>query len=144
MEVGIYYYRARYFSATLGRFLQRDPIGYEGGINLYSYCGNSPNDYTDPYGLMYWVGQDTTEAVTLPSIVGVDETEWEEIPNAKPGDEGEVILLDNIFTRAWKWWKRQFTSDPKPPESSKPQEPQTAPTPANPQEPPKKNKPIWN
>ena len=34
---GLYYYRARYYSPELGRFLQSDPIGLEGGINPYSY-----------------------------------------------------------------------------------------------------------
>jgi RHS repeat-associated protein len=30
-ETGLYYYRARYYSPKIGRFLQTDPIGYEGG-----------------------------------------------------------------------------------------------------------------
>ncbi len=39
--------RARYYSPAIGRFISRDPIGYEGGINLYSYCANSPVDLTE-------------------------------------------------------------------------------------------------
>ena len=27
---------------SIGRFITRDPVGYEGGINLYAYCGNNP------------------------------------------------------------------------------------------------------
>jgi RHS repeat-associated protein len=49
-ETGLYYVRARYYSATLGRFLQPDPIGVKGGRNLYAYVGNDPINLTDPSG----------------------------------------------------------------------------------------------
>ncbi len=48
---GLYYYRARMYSPTLGRFLQVDPIGYSGGMNLYVYAANDPLDLTDENGL---------------------------------------------------------------------------------------------
>jgi len=34
------------------RFLQPDPIGYAGGLNLYTYVGNNPLNWIDPFGLM--------------------------------------------------------------------------------------------
>jgi RHS repeat-associated protein len=50
-ESGLYYYRARYYDPTLGRFLQRDPLGYRAGPTLYAYVDNNPWQSADPAGL---------------------------------------------------------------------------------------------
>jgi len=49
-ETGLYYYRARYYSSALGRFMQTDGVGYSAGMNMYAYVGNDPVDRTDPTG----------------------------------------------------------------------------------------------
>jgi len=49
-ETGLYYYRARYYSASLGRFLQTDPMGYGDDMNMYAYVGGDPVNATDPSG----------------------------------------------------------------------------------------------
>lgn len=50
-STGVYYYRARYYSPKLQRFLSEDPIGLAGGINSFVYVGNNPIRYIDPSGL---------------------------------------------------------------------------------------------
>ncbi|MGE5113324.1 MAG: RHS repeat-associated core domain-containing protein [Acidobacteriaceae bacterium] len=46
------YYRARYYSPEIGRFLSDDPLGFGAdGPNFYSYVGNDPVNYDDPTGL---------------------------------------------------------------------------------------------
>jgi RHS repeat-associated protein len=52
---GLYYYRARYYSPILQRFLSEDPLGFAAGdANLYAYVANSPINFTDPFGLSVW------------------------------------------------------------------------------------------
>jgi len=48
---GLYFYRARYYSPTLQRFISEDPIGLRGGINFYAYTSNDPTLYVDSFGV---------------------------------------------------------------------------------------------
>jgi RHS repeat-associated protein len=49
--LGLYNFRNRYYSPSLGRFLQVDPILQGGGLNLYSFVRNNPVLYSDFFGL---------------------------------------------------------------------------------------------
>lgn len=49
-ETGLGFYKARMYSANIGRFLQPDPIGYADGPNVYAYVRNNPINYVDPTG----------------------------------------------------------------------------------------------
>jgi RHS repeat-associated protein len=49
-ETGLHYNRHRYYDPQTGRFISRDPIGLQGGINVYQYAPN-PTGWTHPLGL---------------------------------------------------------------------------------------------
>jgi RHS repeat-associated protein len=50
-ESGLYFYRARYFDQSIGRFISEDPLRFAGdGANFYAYTLNDPVDYVDPMG----------------------------------------------------------------------------------------------
>ena len=51
VESGLVYYGFRYYSPSLGRFLNRDPLGEAGGSNLYAFVENDPVNGWDYLGL---------------------------------------------------------------------------------------------
>lgn len=57
----LHYFRARHYHPALGRFLQTDPIGYDGGANLYAYVSNDPLNNTDASGLLAGQGADAAK-----------------------------------------------------------------------------------
>jgi len=99
---GLYFYRGRYYNPTLQRFVSKDPIGIAGGINLYSYVGNDPVNFVDPFGLTPSTGNNGT------FIGGV---------NFPPGMNG----AQQAFKQATRGMPR--TNFPRPPRPSWPQGP---------------------
>jgi len=49
-ETGLSYNYFRYYDQTTGRYVTPDPIGLEGGINLFVYVENNPTNFADPDG----------------------------------------------------------------------------------------------
>ena len=49
-ESGLYYYGLRFYDPSWGRWLNRDPIGEAGGLNLYGFCGNNGVNQVDCLG----------------------------------------------------------------------------------------------
>jgi RHS repeat-associated protein len=52
--LGLYDFGGRYYDPNLQRFVNHDPLGEIGGVNLYGYVGNNPINFIDPYGLSWF------------------------------------------------------------------------------------------
>ena len=99
-DTGLDLLEARYYVPGLGRFLTQDPIGHQGGLNLYQYCGNNPLTRTDPDG-KDWDAQ--RKALTLG---GYEFTGGGILASLK------TIVNAGMEQAAWWWPKGRVSSDP--------------------------------
>jgi RHS repeat-associated protein len=88
-ETGLYYYRARYYDPSTGRFLSEDPVAFTGGVNFYRYVHDNPIDVRDPSGLQ--------EPVP--------------VPRAIPGPAGTPVP-NPIPSLPWLWPGFPFVPEP--------------------------------
>jgi len=82
-QVGLYHYKARVYSPTLGRFLQTDPIGYDDGLNWYAYVRNDPLNKVDPTGTA-WFRNFTCSSSSGEGneVIATCSNNWVEVPDA--------------------------------------------------------------
>jgi RHS repeat-associated protein len=66
---GLLNMRARYYNPKLMRFVSADPIGFDGGLNWYAYCGGNPVSRTDASGL--WFGIDDAIFIGGGALIGM-------------------------------------------------------------------------
>ncbi|MFH1730646.1 MAG: RHS repeat-associated core domain-containing protein, partial [Planctomycetota bacterium] len=86
-ETWFYHVRNRFYHAELGRFLQRDPIGYADGMSLYEYVGSNPMHMVDPAG---------TAKKCVPRLLLE--------AGAKPRDN----LTNGFGAWYWNWWGQRI------------------------------------
>jgi RHS repeat-associated protein len=72
--LGLYYYKARMYSPTMGRFLQTDPVGYKDDLNWYAYVGNNPVNLTDPSGMIALLSGNFASSSTAASNVAAQSS----------------------------------------------------------------------
>jgi RHS repeat-associated protein len=81
-ETGLLYYGFRYYDPMTGRWLRRDPIGENGGLNLYGMVGNNPASFVDLLGL---------------ALYAFDGTNNDGGRDSKKGSETNVYILQSIY-----------------------------------------------
>ncbi len=86
-NAGLYYFVRRYYDPSLQRFLNRDPIAEQGGINLYAYVANNPINIYDDLGLMPCWLQNLWNALFGPD----DNTVGNLFPNYNPYDPNNLF-----------------------------------------------------
>jgi len=106
-ETGNYYYRNRYYNPDIGRFLQPD-IGFIDGMNLYTYCGNNPIMWIDPWGLCKddkWYKK-AWEGDYVGAQFGDEALDWYAHQIAF-GDDSWYNYVGGFFSAMWtpKSWK---------------------------------------
>ncbi len=83
-DTGLYYYRFRYYSPILKRFISEDPIGLLGGdMNYYVYVWNSPLRFVDPFGL-FDTSSSFSNTWTSYGIYGANWSEFRKERNIPP------------------------------------------------------------
>jgi len=87
--VGLYYFGARYYDASSGRFVSRDPMGYIDGPNDYVLAMNNPLLWIDPWGLCR--GSIFSNQLPIFAVAGTVATET--VKNLHPLAKGAVLAI---------------------------------------------------
>jgi RHS repeat-associated protein len=102
---GLYSFRNRDLSPTLGRWIEVDPIGFGAhDSNLYRYVNNRPVDATDPQGTQV-KPEDVKEVAPLLPFAGLLLNPWVVGTVAVVGVAAEAGVVGYLLYDAYKWWR---------------------------------------
>jgi RHS repeat-associated protein len=115
---GLYFYRARYYSPLLGRFISEDPLGFAGDQNFYRYAGNAPVNFLDPFGNYKCQNSDECKAMGIRMYLpnGELNPDYGGSPYSGVKDPGDIgpwyyksIRYGNWCGPNWSggWWNSQ-------------------------------------
>ena len=107
--------RNRAYNPELGRFMQTDPIGQNGGTNIYGYVDGDPMNFTDPWGLFGWNNEDDDpcdprdNAQTPCSIAVIGYC-----PSGRACMSGEeaLLYLADVFRQMYNWRDFDYPLEP--------------------------------
>jgi RHS repeat-associated protein len=103
-ETGLHYNYFRYYNPQTGRYITPDPIGLEGGINLFSYVEGNPLKFIDPYGKQTIAGEIAIGVLVTGAYV------WAVAYVNSP--EGQKLVKD--IARGLEWLGEQLIPRPEP------------------------------
>jgi RHS repeat-associated protein len=107
---GLYYYRARYYSPALQRFISEDPLGPSSFDNLYAYSLNSPLNLVDPHGTC-GSGSDYGQSTGAGAGVGTGVGMGDALNNFNQPDIAGNARLGFNDPNAYRNWNRTFHFD---------------------------------
>lgn len=109
-ESGLHYNRHRYYDPETGRYITADPIGLEGGVNLYSYVLNNPTNRTDVNGLkLELMGDANDKAILLKYLSEIAGTQL--TMDVKRCISSKFHNPSQRFSDSEMWLKRIIRSD---------------------------------
>jgi RHS repeat-associated protein len=111
VETGLVYYGYRYYAPEMGRWISRDPIEEEGGLNLYGMVGNDAVNRWDPLGLTAQVqvseskrDEGTANEYILVSVIVKARIHWDDCPNVDASSFPSLAKQRQMTESADKMW----------------------------------------
>ena len=101
-EAELYFYRARYYDPSVGRFISKDPIGFAGGdVNVYAYVRNDSINWIDPSGL--YIGQYPPVPPGYNSATW-SQGIWDNLRHWIKSPNGDVYTVHPEDKNHWRHW----------------------------------------